>query len=295
MENSNIGQHDVSSYSQDTSEPKRCWVCFGTNDDDNESNSDWVSPCKCRGSSRWVHQDCVQRWVEEKQKENLSVKVHCPQCHTQYIIVYGEVNYFVRVLNNLDKLTNLVCTFLATGIVINSLYWSAVYYGATTLMQVMGNTEAVKMMVNINSHFPLQLVLPLIPLSLFLSNLVNWEVTLLLFVQRLTLQQPLLRTIMPSFLLEPVNSSTSSVQLISDTHPKITICAALLLPTIATNVGHLLFDKSSYSSLQKTLLGGLVYVAVKGVIRIYQRQHNVIKRRTLKVIHYPESNTDENN
>lgn len=44
-----------------------------------------------------VHQDCVQRWVDEKLKENLSVKAHCPQCHTQYIIVYDEVSKCFRV------------------------------------------------------------------------------------------------------------------------------------------------------------------------------------------------------
>lgn len=40
--------------------------------------------------------------------------------------------------------------------------------------------------------------------------------------------------------------------------------------------------------------GGFVYIAVKGVLRIYQRQHNAIKERTRKVIDYPESETEEN-
>lgn len=33
---------------------KHCWVCFGTDDDEFEGSRDWVSPCKCRGSTRWV-------------------------------------------------------------------------------------------------------------------------------------------------------------------------------------------------------------------------------------------------
>lgn len=33
---------------------KHCWVCFGTEDDEFEAGRDWVSPCKCRGSTRWV-------------------------------------------------------------------------------------------------------------------------------------------------------------------------------------------------------------------------------------------------
>jgi len=33
---------------------KHCWVCFGTDDDEFEGSRDWVAPCKCRGSTRWV-------------------------------------------------------------------------------------------------------------------------------------------------------------------------------------------------------------------------------------------------
>jgi len=56
------------------------------------------------------------------------------------------------------------------------------------------------------------------------------------------------------FRCEPVNSSTSTVQFNSVVNPTTTLCAALLLPTTATVVGNLLFDNSSYSYLQKTIL-----------------------------------------
>lgn len=38
-----------------------------------------------------VHQMCLQRWVDEKQKGNLVGKVSCPQCNTEYIIVYPKM------------------------------------------------------------------------------------------------------------------------------------------------------------------------------------------------------------
>lgn len=31
---------------------KYCWVCFATDEDDREAQ--WVQPCKCRGTSKWV-------------------------------------------------------------------------------------------------------------------------------------------------------------------------------------------------------------------------------------------------
>jgi len=292
MENENIDQNSPS-YSRETSEQKHCWVCFGTDDDEFEGSRDWVSPCKCRGSTRWVHQVCVQRWVAEKLKENINIKAHCPQCNTEYIIVCNEVNYFVQVLNKLDKTANQLCPFLAAGVVVSTLYWSAASYGAITVMQVMGEQEAITIMENTDPYM-LILMLPAIPLSLILGKTINWEETLLLLVQRFTSQLPLLRTIIPSFLCEPINISTSSVQFNPVINPTTTLCAALLLPTTATIVGNVIFDNSSYSSFQKTLLGGLVYIAVKGALRIYQRQHNAIKERTRKVVDYPDSDTDEN-
>ena len=45
---------------------KHCWVCFATDEDD--FSACWLSPCRCRGTAKWVHQECLQRWVDEKQQ-----------------------------------------------------------------------------------------------------------------------------------------------------------------------------------------------------------------------------------
>ncbi|XP_022161783.1 E3 ubiquitin-protein ligase MARCH5-like [Myzus persicae] len=293
MENSIIGQLSTSS-SQETSEPKMCWICLCTDDDndDYENNREWVSPCKCRYSSRWVHQGCVLRWIDEKLKENFNFKAHCPQCRTQYI-VQDEVNYLALLLNILDRTANRIYPYLTAGIKVTALYWSAASYGILTIIQVMGKREAIMMMENTNPCI-LFLVLPTIPVSLIFGKLMNWGENLMLFIWRFTSQLPLLRIIMPSILYEPVNSSRNRQQVFSIVIPATTLCAALLLPTSAVTVGNLLFHNCSYSSLQKTLLGGLVYIAVKGAIRIYQRQQNLIRKKTLKVIEYPITD-DENN
>lgn len=33
---------------------KQCWVCFSTEEDD--ANAQWVRPCKCKGTSKWVRE-----------------------------------------------------------------------------------------------------------------------------------------------------------------------------------------------------------------------------------------------
>jgi len=56
---------------------------------------------------------------------------------------YNFTDYFVRVLNKLDKTANQLCPFLAAGVVVSTLYWSAASYGAITMMQVNFNRKYV--------------------------------------------------------------------------------------------------------------------------------------------------------
>lgn len=75
-----------------------CWVCFGSTEDDKEA--EWVQPCKCRGTTKWVHQSCLQRWIDEKQKGNSSASVSCPQCNAEYILVFPPFGKLVLTFSN---------------------------------------------------------------------------------------------------------------------------------------------------------------------------------------------------
>jgi len=34
---------------------------------------------------------CLQRWVDEKQRGNSTAKVLCPQCNTEYLIIFPKL------------------------------------------------------------------------------------------------------------------------------------------------------------------------------------------------------------
>jgi E3 ubiquitin-protein ligase MARCH5 len=74
--------------------------------------------------------------VDEKQKGNPSTKVSCPQCNTQYIILFPHMGPVIVMLDAVDSVIYKVCPFVAAGIVVGSVYWTAVTYGAITVMQV---------------------------------------------------------------------------------------------------------------------------------------------------------------
>lgn len=172
-------------------------MCFATDEDD--ALAEWVQPCNCTGTIRWVHQACLQRWVEEKQKGNSMRRVACPQCQTEYIIVYPAQSLPVLVLERFDTMVRSLSPFLAAGILVGSLYWSAVAFGAVTVLQVVGPEEGLAALEQADA-LVLLVGLPAIPVALVLGRMVRWEDMVLRVVQQrraLVRKFPLLGWLMP--------------------------------------------------------------------------------------------------
>jgi len=79
-----------------------------------------------------VHQNCLQRWVDEKQKGNSFKRVQCQQCQTEYIIVLPNMGVLADLLEGIDNVIRRSSPFIAAGIFVGSFYWTAVTYGAIT-------------------------------------------------------------------------------------------------------------------------------------------------------------------
>ena len=73
---------------------RHCWVCFATEREDR--CAEWVSPCRCKGCTKWIHQNCLQRWLDEKQKGGGGA-ICCPQCGTEYRIVFPKMGECIDV------------------------------------------------------------------------------------------------------------------------------------------------------------------------------------------------------
>lgn len=266
-----------------------CWVCFATEEED--EGAEWVQPCNCRGTTKWVHQACLQRWVDEKQKVGSVGKVTCPQCQTEYIIVFPNMGILVLILDSVDNFVYKGCPFLAAGIVVGAIYWCAVTYGAITVMQVVGQKEGLAVMEQAD---PLVLLvgLPAIPIALVVGRLVRWEDTVLHFMRTYLPRVPLIKRILPFRIdvsptfTRPDNSVPPITDPLSATR---VLCGALLMPTIANMFGKLFFD-SVKSNFHKTLLGGLTFIAIKGCLRIYHKQQQYIRQCQRKILDYTEAN-----
>lgn len=62
-----------------------------------------------------------------------------------------------------------------------------------------------------------------------------------------------------------------------------------MLPTISCIVGRILFD-SVENTLHRTLLGGLTFITVKGMLKIYLKQKQYARRKKRCIVDYTEEN-----
>ena len=133
-------------------EEKDCWICFVRESENRQAQ--WVTPCKCAGSMGHVHQDCIKRWVEEKQGGNINEEgtyrsrpretqtlVLCPQCNTKYAFVFPEKNVFLQLLNISNELTKCGVQLVIIGSFVGVVYMSFTFY-TRNVLRVMFSNEA---------------------------------------------------------------------------------------------------------------------------------------------------------
>jgi E3 ubiquitin-protein ligase MARCH5 len=136
--------------------------------------------------------------VDEKQKGNSFRRVTCPQCQTEYIIVFPSMGTLANILEAIDTLIKRVSPFITAGFIVGSLYWTSMCYGAITILQVVGHSEGLILM---EAADPLVLLigLPAVPVCLVLGRMIRWEDAILRFIQsrKSTRKFPLLSLVFP--------------------------------------------------------------------------------------------------
>ncbi len=128
----------------------------------------------------------------------------------------------VYVLDLADRLISKACPFAAAGIMVGSIYWTAVTYGAVTVMQVrrhsqmkwfykhylilkklsisvsqvVGHKEGLDVMERADPLF-LLIGLPTIPVMLILGKMIRWEDYVLRFWRKYSNKLQILNSIFP--------------------------------------------------------------------------------------------------
>ena len=136
----------------------------------------WYLLFRCSGTTKWVHQACIQRWVDEKQKGNTTLSVECPQCGTAYVIRFPRPTFVVSILDSGDMLIQKLCPIITGGVCVGSIYWTMVTFGAVTFMQTVGHDRSLVIMERADPML-LLVSLPLVPVGLIIGQMIRWEET----------------------------------------------------------------------------------------------------------------------
>lgn len=60
-ENENKPDNFSSDNEEEEENERICKICYGV---DNLPDEEWLAPCKCSGTIKWVHRHCLTRWLQ---------------------------------------------------------------------------------------------------------------------------------------------------------------------------------------------------------------------------------------
>ncbi|XP_034139194.1 E3 ubiquitin-protein ligase MARCHF5 [Drosophila guanche] len=273
-------------------EVRICWICLTGDEEQPPHRIDWLHPCRCRGSTKWVHRVCLNRWIDAQQRQlqQPNQPIVCTQCLTQYIMVLPPLNAFDRTLQWLFRFYNSVCHSMMPGTLSSVVYLSAGAYGAITMIQIFGFRVAMTLIKA--EPLVLMVVLPTIPTVLVLLRDFQWDMRLIRLWRSRRIARPAVLAedghMLPGAPLD--DNYYAAMALLGNPDMEIlqeenlfslegianatkSFYVALSLPSIATLLGRTLYAKVN-NKLLGTVLGGLTFLGIKALARAYMRQCN---------------------
>lgn len=236
---------------------RSCWVCYATDED--EPGSEWTNPCRCRGATKWVHQICLQQWIDEKQQGASTIDVSCPQCQFGYRIQYPGGTIMLWLYEHANRVITFCSPMILAGITASSLYWISFTYGVTAVSIAMGRERAIEFFGNPDSSMAI-LTLPLLPWTILTIKIIQPEVQILKFWYRVI--SPALYYFLKRFPLTKSFAQEAGTPQrfipapVVSTFPFLCRCimGTITLPVISAILGYMLPSIIHTSSFKRTLI-----------------------------------------
>lgn len=140
---------------------RQCWICLEeecASTTNSPSVDRWIHPCRCKGTTGWVHEACLLAWLNSRLSTlsnreaqhaggplTASTPLACPQCRTPYCVVEGGSWVPPVLLRAVDRALEARdgLVFVAMLEAIVGAVWVASWaYGALTVFLVLGPTDA---------------------------------------------------------------------------------------------------------------------------------------------------------
>ena len=109
---------------------KECRICF-----ENDKIDEFINPCLCDGSSKWVHSSCLNKW----RQVNINSKPYyqCMECNYKYKFTTNIVleTYKTNINRNFNTIINI-------GLYISSFVFGYIFY----LLDYLNHLDTVKIL-----------------------------------------------------------------------------------------------------------------------------------------------------
>ncbi|KAI8824101.1 uncharacterized protein EV422DRAFT_518870 [Fimicolochytrium jonesii] len=164
-------------WEESTGDEKRCWICFLEEDEEEPSKRlKWVRPCKCKNSLKYAHEDCLLKWIAEKQEPG-NTDVKCPACGHVYAVDESR-DVVLSVFSFVDGSIQSFVPYVTLAGMSMAFYVVSTTYGAYAVMTMCGPDHGEQILSEANWGWRTWVGLPLIPLGLVFSRLSSADAAL---------------------------------------------------------------------------------------------------------------------
>ncbi|ORX78062.1 hypothetical protein BCR32DRAFT_270264 [Anaeromyces robustus] len=171
---------------------RQCWICLQTEYKDEinpisgkpdlvDPNEKWLTPCCCKGSTQYVHEECLINWIKLKRETDQKSKLRCPSCQTPYTILIPKKSLLQRlciyVINKTDSLIKYIPSVIRYICIAYCIWEFSYIYGKFTLTSIF---EKDFIEDNLKTQEAKIIIFRGFPLSLILTLFIPWEFSFLI-------------------------------------------------------------------------------------------------------------------
>jgi len=258
---------------------RRCWICYACENDEDAPADELVNPCGCKGSTKWVHQMCINQWIDEVQDGNASKEIRCPYCTNYFSFEFPTPSMFIRCLSNLDACYTGFCNSVMSGQWFSLLGFTAIATSATNIFKLQLK-EVISLLKKGSDSTPRQLAL-----AMGLQMVV--PTSLILLEQQFSCLEDRMARLLPSSTPSTMNLRATAPPHAEEDDDGIDnlhqVIGALLFPVIADSVGTTLYGSIIDNSFRRYLMGSFTYVICRSIVKIFYKREQMNLQRNRRV------------